>query len=184
MDILNSSPARPAVPQTGFGQVQQPSAFGGLNMSGMGGMGGIGAPIHRSTPSMSSQPPQYSTPLQPQNFFGSGATPLSPTNASFTSASTRPGTTPVAQTKSTPVASANFDDLWSLSLGTGATKSPSANSGTGKSIKDLEREKAMAGLWGGQKPTGGLNSGTGPGANANAFGSFGNSSSGGDDLLL
>ena len=82
-----------------------------------------------------------------------------------------------------------------MSLG-GSGSKPAGGAGTGKSIKDLEREKAMAGLWGGgtgpgQKPSGmGVAMG---GAGAGTFGSFGNmgsttagsgGASGGDDLLL
>jgi epsin len=68
-----------------------------------------------------------------------------------------------------------------MSLGSGSAKpfGTASNTVAGKSIKDLEREKAMTGLWGGQKPAGGAVAG------ADAFGSFGNTTSGGsDDLLL
>lgn len=94
--------------------------------------------------------------------------------------------------------SANFDDLWSLSLGSsaGATKpggtGPAANP---KSIKDLEKEKALAGLWGGAGAGDSSLVNTRGGSSASrhgGFGSFGgaggtSSSSnmgGGDDLLL
>ena len=94
----------------------------------------------------------------------------------------RVNTTSTTQTRTTG-SSANFDDLWSMSLGPTSMKpaGASANTSAGKSIKDLEREKAMSGLWGGQKPAGGAAAGAG------AFGSFasGNSTaSAGDDLLL
>jgi epsin len=84
---------------------------------------------------------------------------------------------------------AKFDDLWSLSLGTGTTRPASAGAG-GKSIKDLEREKATAGLWGGSgsavKPMpfgsmGGARMGSGLGG---ASSSVSNNASGTDDLLL
>lgn len=184
MTMLASSPT-PATtnqPGFGFGQVQQPAAYG-MNAGGSMGMGMGG--MHRPTQSMSAQPPQYASMMQsqPQNLFGGPMKPTSPTNSSF-SPVTRQGTaSPSTQAKAAaPAASANFDDLWSLSLGTGATKPATGAAGSaGKSIKDLEKEKAMAGLWGGQKPSGGSNAGAGAGG----FGSFGNStSSGGDDLLL
>jgi epsin len=182
MDMLGSSPAPAPTnqPAFGFGQVQQPAAYG-MGM-GMGGM-------HRPTQSISAQPPQYASMMQsqPQSLFGGPMKPTSPINSSF-SPSTRHGTaSPSTQAKAAaPAASANFDDLWSLSLGGGTAKPVGGASGAGKSIKDLEKEKAMAGLWGGQKPGGGSNAGAGAGAGAGGFGSFGNStlSGGGDDLLL
>lgn len=80
-----------------------------------------------------------------------------------------------------------FGDLWSMSLG--AEASPRLGGGTGKSIKDLEKEKAMAGLWGNQKPAGARTGTSGVKAPTNAFGSMGGgggalSSGGGDDDLL
>ncbi|GLB38596.1 putative epsin N-terminal homology (ENTH) domain containing protein [Lyophyllum shimeji] len=172
MDLLNSAPARPAASPAVFGQVQQPPAYGGANM---GIIGTGGSTMHRSTPSMSSQfsSPLQAQPLQAQAMFGGSTRPAAPAAA--------PALAPAAQSKST--GGGAFDDLWSMSLGGSAAK-PAAASGASKSIKDLEREKAMAGLWGGgQKPA----PGAGAAAGANAFGSFGTSapaSGGGDDLLL
>ena len=177
-EMLNSTPARPPVDQTGslFGHAQ-PAAFG-MNMTGGMGVGGM----HRSSQSLSSSS-QFSSPIIPQaqvqtpNLFGRAA-PMKPASSTV---SNRLSTVPNPQTKSTTGSNANFDDLWSMSLGSGSTK-PSGvatNTGAGKSIKDLEREKAMSGLWGGQKPAGSTDAGAG------TFGSFGNSTSGGgDDLLL
>ena len=102
-------------------------------------------------------------------------------------------------TSSTPLASGStktgstgggFDDLWSMSLGSAAA-SKSAGVGT-KSIRDLEKEKAQAGIWGAQsqmRPQARASSST---AAAGAFGSFvkpmapssGGESAGADDLLL
>ncbi|KAF8073556.1 hypothetical protein FPV67DRAFT_1666329 [Lyophyllum atratum] len=163
MTLLNSTPsARPAASPAAFGNVQQPPAYGAANM----GMMGTTTSMHRSSPSMSSN---FSTPLQAQPLYGGGS-------RSSTGAPT-PAPAP------TKPAGGAFDDLWSMSLGSGPAK-PAGASGTGKSIKDLEREKANAGLWGGQKPAPAASP---MGAGANAFGSFGNStpaSGGGDDLLL
>ena len=75
--------------------------------------------------------------------------------------------------------SSNFDDLWSLSLGSTSTAVPA---GAGKSIKDLEKEKATAGLWGtGQRTAGNSNI-----PKPVAFGTFTTAqpSGGVDDLLL
>ena len=203
LEMLNSTPpsSRTAVPQPGFGQVQQqPVAFNSFSM-GAGGMG-VGAGLHRSSQSISS-PPQYMSPVQSQTLFGGGggapaapfmamgATPLSSTPAA------RPVGTPItmnvtggglgAPAKAASTGSGGaFDDLWSMSLGAGASSRPAGS--TGKSIKDLEKEKAMAGLWGNQKPVGaGI---LGAKAPTNAFGSMGgggtlsSSGGGGDDNLL
>jgi epsin len=96
------------------------------------------------------------------------------------------GTPAVAASTSvtSPKSSSNFDDLWSISMGANASASkPSASgpAGAGKSIKDLEREKAMAGMWGSAPPAGS--------AGTRAFGTTAASNTGfgtggGDDLLL
>lgn len=88
------------------------------------------------------------------------------------------GTTP-GNAKAT--SSVNFDDLWSMSLGTGSSAAKKAPVTTGaKSIKDLEKEKAQAGIWG--------NSGTAQNKpmGMGLFGatSGGSAGAGGDDLLL
>lgn len=139
---------------------------------GMGAMTG-----HRQTSSISS-PGNFTSPIpqQQQNYF-SGSTPMRPTS-SFSptpaAAAKPPAAAPAAK-------SANFDDLWSLSLGGGSSAGKPA-AGPSKSIKDLEKEKATAGLWGQQKPVGG--------APLPSFGVFGNgappssSTGGNDDLLL
>jgi len=109
------------------------------------------------------------------------ASSLSPTTIASSSAAKPPAT---ASSKSS---SANFDDLWNLSLGGPTSAKPAGGATTGKSIKDLEKEKAMAGLWGGQQPK---PSGGAAGSQQNAFGAFGNaappssSGEGIDDLLF
>jgi len=151
---------------------------------GMGG-GGMGMNIggHRQTPSLSSNPSQFPPQLQPQqaNLFGGGSASMKPTTmgsqTSMSSSSTKPPT-------AAPAKSSNFDDLWSMSLGSGGSSSAKPGAATaGKSIKDLEKEKALAGIWGAQQKSVG---GVAPPA---IFGVFGNavppsSSGGGDDLLL
>lgn len=185
MEMLSSTPIKPVAgnsfvqpaattqraPQT------QPGAavFGGAASSNGYGMGmGMGMGMgHRSSQSQSS----FGSPLQPQQ-SQSMFTAIKPTSPVFSTNSATP-----APPKPNATASANFDDLWSMSLGSSAKLVSTTGTGTtaGKSIKDLEKEKAMAGLWG-QKPAGGSTGG--------AFGSFGgmggatSSSSGGDDLLL
>ncbi|EEB89868.1 hypothetical protein MPER_11990 [Moniliophthora perniciosa FA553] len=89
-----------------------------------------------------------------------------------TSSSTKAPSTGVAAAKHTSKPSANFDDLWTMSLG---SSKPSTPVGAGKSIKDLEKEKASAGLWGstGANP---------PMGNTNSFGAFGGTSMGSGGL--
>ena len=72
--------------------------------------------------------------------------PLVPTGGLMSPSAASP---PAAQQ---PKASANFDDLWSMSLGAGAAKPAAGGSRGGapqKSMKDLEKEKAQASIWGG-----------------------------------
>ena len=204
MDMLNTTSVQTPA-HVGYGQPQQPAGYGGMGMGmggnmGMGGSMGMGGNMsgggmgmmgmnmggHRQTPSVSSNPSQFSSPmpprLQPQqsNLFGGGSASMRPTTmgGSQTSMSNSSATKPPAAAQAK---SANFDDLWSMSLGGGNSSSAKPVAATvGKSIKDLEKEKAQAGIWGGQQKAVG---GAPP-----AFGGFGNaappSTSGGDDLLL
>ena len=183
-----SQPIQPAVtaqPPPGYGA---PLALGGIASNN--------ANAHRPSPSLSQ--PSFgglsglSAPLAPQpqpsqNLFGGAAAPMKPTTLGGASQSSsagfgslgggaaRPGSTPAA---AKPASSANFDDLWSLGLGTSTSKPATPVAGT-KSIQALQKEKAAASIWGqGQsKPQAGPQSGSG---------SFGGASSsgGGDDLLL
>jgi epsin len=128
----------------------------------------------------------------PSSNLWSTSAPLSPTTSVRTSMSTAPITPAAPPPKASPAAppksASNFEDLWSLSLGTSST-TPTVKSGnTGKSIKDLEKEKAQAGIWASSQKPGGAHMGMGSG-----FGNFGGmgtsgvtsaSASGGDDLLL
>ncbi|KAK0459998.1 uncharacterized protein EV420DRAFT_1534391 [Desarmillaria tabescens] len=197
MEMLNSSPTSSAQAarstSTNFMPTSvQPQPIGmGIGSSFNMGMSGSG---HKPSPSLSTS---VSPPLQPQqpktNLFG-GSTVMSPTTAasSFSAVPMRPtppsmsSTTSVSSTTPKPAPSANFDDLWSMTLGGGLGAKPATPvaAGGGKSMKDLEKEKASAGLWGGatSKPPMGTQS----------FGSFGSattpannaSTSGADDLLL
>lgn len=97
-------------------------------------------------------------------------------------------------TKSSAVASTKlgggggFDDLWSMSLGSTAGGKPAGGAGAGtKSIRDLEKEKAQAGIWGVQSQM------RPPASSATSSGGFGSfakpvapsgESAGADDLLL
>ncbi|KAF9533295.1 hypothetical protein CPB83DRAFT_846209 [Crepidotus variabilis] len=193
MDMLGATPVQPA---TGFGQPQQlqQQNLGGF---GMGGGMGMGMGGHRPTSSLSTGSSQFSSPMtaQPaQNMFGGGA-PLRPTMGNSSLSSSAGGFKPATGTApaAAKAGSVNFDDLWNMSLGTSGQAKPAAGPSAGKSIKDLEKEKASAGLWGGQhQKQGSMGMGMGfggaPQKPNNAFGSFGNapppSTGGGDDLLL
>ncbi|CAL1713576.1 unnamed protein product [Somion occarium] len=103
-------------------------------------------------------------------------------------------------TPSTPSVSAKpsssgggFDDIWKMSLGatggSSAAKTSTPPPSQSKSIKDLEREKAQAGIWGGQgqnRPPVGANFGSFGGSTAGASSSAAPPSSGNgiDDLLF
>lgn len=163
MDMLNSTPAAPVAP-TPFASTM-----------GMG-MGMAQAPPRTN---MTSAPPMMyaQQPMAPNYMAGGGmgmfnAAPAAPSSVVRATSS---GSAPK------PASSANFDDLWSMSFG--APAKPAAtntNSAAGKSIKDLEREKAQAGIWGGgAKPPG-----VAPAPAQGGFGNFGSMSGGGDDLLL
>lgn len=133
---------------------------------------------HAARPSMSAAPmPSFTS-------MGSGI--LSPTMSSMSSA-TKPSTPAMSpQPMSKPASTAGaFDDLWSMSLGSSAAPKPAASNaaGTGKkSMLDLQREKAQAGIWG---QTGSANTGFGVGGGVGESSGAGKSAGGGmDDLLL
>ena len=174
MDMLNFAPVSQTATSAGSPFVvpqQQPM---GYNVGANVGMGG-----HRQTPSFSSLPI-----VQTQTIFGGGGAALRPTPVAMGSSFSTPPSAPTNRPSLTPAtkSSSNFDDLWSLSLGS-TTAKPSAGGGaSGKSIKDLEKEKTMAGLWGSggqqQRP------GVGHVAMASQPTAFGSATGGTDDLLL
>jgi epsin len=132
-----------------------------------------------------------STPATAPAFTGMPV--MNPISARSTVASpVTPGTTSSASASiKTGSAGGGFDDLWSMSLGSAASGKHAGGAAAGaKSIRDLEKEKAQAGIWGGQsqmRPQATASSAAG------AFGSFvkpmaassgGESTAGADDLLL
>ncbi|KAF8558256.1 ENTH-domain-containing protein [Imleria badia] len=166
-------------------------------------------PLLTSQAQRATSPPSYNAPLAAitnnrqsqsfsptpaQNTLWTSSQPLSPTTTS-TSASTpatrsstaaasnkAPGTAPPAPAKGL----SGFEDLWSMSLGGPSTGTAAKTPTTGKSIKDLEKERAQAGIWASSQKPGGATASMGLG---NAFGNFGSAKAGettggGDDLLL
>ncbi|KAH6912582.1 epsin-3 [Coprinopsis sp. MPI-PUGE-AT-0042] len=163
MDLLNQQ--RPSSTPLTAQPFAQPAAFGSP-LSG-----------HRPNPSLSGQQSLFGgapvAQAQSQPMFG-GVQPMAPSSmSSFGASAARPGSTPAISTPAAkPANSANFDDLWNLSLGT-TSKPANASTGGAKSIQALQKEKAMANIWGSggaQKPAGSSNAGA--------------SSGGNDDLLL
>lgn len=126
-------------------------------------------------------PAMTASPMVPTNNYMFSSQPLSP--------STSTSRAPAATTTAKPASSGgNFDDLWTMSLGSSSTsvRPASGAPAPAKSMKALEKEKAQAGIWGtGQQarpPMGaGFGSfGTAPASNAPPA----SSGNGLDDLLL
>lgn len=184
-EMLNSTPA-PAQ-----ANMQRPSSTP-LSMQGGPFSSGAAAaptmsPVSRSTIASPTTSSFGSASMGMGMGMGMGGV-MSPTSAAPASAVNRPAmhaaknsfsSTP---SKSTSSGSGGFDDLWSMSLGGGGAAKPAAAGGAigNKSIKDLEKEKAM-GIWGAGKGQGGSKA-----QGSTSFGGLGGtgSTSGGDDLLL
>ncbi|KAI0060369.1 ENTH-domain-containing protein [Artomyces pyxidatus] len=123
MDLLNSSgPAARAQPAA-----QSHSALQYNNVM-------AAATQARPAPSYAASPPPAAAPTL---FSSPAMTPVSPP--------ARSNVTSPSSTTTTKSGGGNFDDLWSMSLG---TSKPAQPSGPAKSIKDLAQEKAQAGIWG------------------------------------
>jgi epsin len=181
MDLLNNTAPRSAsVPAAQpFVQAQPPPAYGAP-------LGGFNAG-HRPAPSLSSQP-AFASPITPQvqpqaqNFFGGAARPTAAPQPSFNAGPVRPGSTPAAAAKP----ASNFDDLWSLGLGSTSKPATPAPVGGTKSIQALQQEKAQASIWG-AKPSGQQQKpqpAQFPSFGAAPASGAGGASSAGDDLLL
>ncbi|KAJ7644679.1 hypothetical protein FB45DRAFT_898450 [Roridomyces roridus] len=190
--LMNANPVVPTpAPMGMFGQQQQQQPRPGMGMgmgSGMGMGGGMAGMGHRantssiSSPPLQPQSPNYTSMQQPAapNYSGVGMTPMSAQGA-------RPGQQQQGAVKPATPASANFDDLWSMSLGS-KPATPAAGGGAAaggkKSIKDLEKEKATAGLWGAKPPAGFNSASIGGSIGMGGMGGSSSSGSGGlDDLL-
>lgn len=86
-------------------------------------------------------------------------------------------TTPVSAVPAKATSGGGFDDLWTMSLGGSKPSTPAASSTTGKTIQDLQREKASQAFWGAGSRT------HKPGSASVGAGQFA-APSGADDLLL
>lgn len=175
-DMLGSAPAAPT---STFGSTQPKPMFGGPAQT----FGSVQSPTamsfgNTSQPmsptALGGRPPMQPTAPSGPNYFAS-APVMSPTTSSSQIRSAGTTNTPSGGASKS---SANFDDLWNMSLGSSSTAKSANNAGgsTGKSIKDLEREKAQATIWGSGGQAGGGFSSAPTGAGGGA--------SGGGDLLF
>ena len=170
MDLLSSTTP------SGSKSVQsvQPQFFGALNTA-------LAAPQLRPSSTPATAPAYAAMPVMSPLSARSAVT--SPVNTGATSSAA--GSSKLGST------GGGFDDLWSMSLGSTATGKPASGAAAGsKSIRDLEKEKAQAGIWGAQsqvRPQAPAST-----AAAGGFGSFvkplapssGGGSADADDLLL
>ncbi|KAI9451109.1 ENTH domain-containing protein [Lactarius psammicola] len=155
---------------------------------------------YRPTPSAQTQPfGAFNTVLTPSSQVRPSSTPVTAPSYAATpamGAARSVVTSPVSAAstslagKSAKTSGGGFDDLWSMSLGSAAASKSSTPAGAGKSIRDLEKEKAQAGIWGAQSQSqgqarppamGGFGSFT---TNATAGSGVGGAPAGADDLLL
>jgi epsin len=129
MDILNATStstsstgaSRPAIPtHTPAASISRPYAASNTSTS----FGGMMAPSAPQT--------------QTQNY---GFQPMSPATRTTTTTSTSTSTTSASKPAT------GFDDLWTMSLASSSTTANKTGA-AGKSIKDLEKEKTLAGIWG------------------------------------
>ena len=152
-------------PTPSFSAVQSPTAMsfgGGSQPLAPTTLGGARPPMQQSM-SASAGP----------NYFASAAPVMAPTTTGTGSQIRTVGVGAAASTGGGAAkASGGFDDLWSMSLGSSSAASakPATGAGTNKTIKDLEREKAQATIWG---------SGKAPASGGGGFGGFSGSSGGG-----
>ncbi|KAG8817721.1 Epsin-3, clathrin recruitment and traffic between the Golgi and endosome [Serendipita sp. 399] len=165
-DLLNATaPASAGVTAPPMVRPNQTSSSLG---SGSGSGMGMNAPLMPTNPMMPSMAYKSAAP----SAFGGQATPTQ---------GGRSTPTPANQSKS----AASFDDLWSSSLsGAGRTAAPVTGGTSGKTIMDLQKEKAQAAFWGPgqgqqqQPKAAGMGSGLG-GATTST-----NANNGLDDLLF
>ncbi|KAF8606797.1 ENTH-domain-containing protein [Ceratobasidium sp. AG-I] len=178
-DMLNSAPA-PAPSNSTFNPMQATPMFGAPTPSFNAiqsptamSFGGVSQPLAPTALGGARPPMQQSMSASAgPNYFASAAPVMSPTTTN-TGSQIRTAAVGAAANMGGGAAKASggFDDLWSMSLGSSSAASakPAAGAGTNKTIKDLEREKAQATIWG---------SGKAP-ASGGGFGGFSGSSGGG-----
>src|SRR6267142_245378 len=136
MDLLatTSSPAMSKPVQS------QPQSFGALNAA-------LAAPSSQVRPSsaLATAPAYAGMPaMTPMLARSAVASPVSTASPSLATTSTKRGGSG---------SGGGFDDLWTMSLGSTGASKPGGGAAGAKSIRDLEKEKAQAGIWGTQNQT-------------------------------
>ncbi|CDO72188.1 hypothetical protein BN946_scf184970.g40 [Trametes cinnabarina] len=133
-------------------------------------------------PPMMASPPPMMTPQAPL------VPTMTPTSPPLRSNVTSPAASSPGTQQKAPAAS--FDDLWSMSLGSSSSaKTHAANAPQQKSIKEIEKEKAQAQIWGSGQSKPPMGSGLGsfagtPASSASNAAPPASSGSGLDDLLF
>ncbi|EMD39644.1 hypothetical protein CERSUDRAFT_111954 [Gelatoporia subvermispora B] len=131
------APAPPYVQQTSF--VAQPTSPPAMGVPSQ--PWSPPAPNYSSPPPPSMQPIFSQPALTPTTLHPTSPPPRNVASPPVVGGVPRPAASTHKSTGST-----NFDDLWSMSLGSSsASKAPAG--GPAKSIKVLEKEKAQAGIW-------------------------------------
>lgn len=174
MDLLAST-SSPATSKP------QPQSFGVLNAA-------LAAPSSQVRPSSTpaTAPAYAGMPAMTPTLARSAVTsPVSTASPSLATTSTKRGGSG---------STGGFDDLWTMSLGAAGTSKPAGGAAGAKSIRDLEKEKAQAGIWGTQNQARPPAAAVGVASSGGGFGSFvksavpsnsgGGAPAGADDLLL
>ncbi len=179
---LSIQPANPSTPKpaasnnAGLFDLLGSTSTAAVSSQPQNRMSSLSSPLRSSPPATTPNYTSMMSPVQPKL--------SNPTRPSYISTS---GVT------AKPAGASTFDDLWTTSLGSigsggkanGANGQP-GGAASGKTIKDLEKEKAMSSLWGSGEAR--MDMGTGQiQAQSPAKPSFnggGGGGGGGDDLLL
>lgn len=144
MAFLTSQPIAAAPPKTMSPPIYQQMATPLAPQSNASLFNMLAPTTTASPPPMAAnRQPSYMAPTATSMFSSPVMAPMS-SNIPRTGSVGPAATTPVAK----PASSGSFDDLWSMSLGTSASKPQAAASGPAKSIQDLQKEKAQAAIWG------------------------------------
>ncbi|KAJ7258748.1 hypothetical protein B0H12DRAFT_1201785 [Mycena haematopus] len=157
-DDFQAAPVQAATPALG--------AFGGMLPPASAPATGAKPSLHdmlkaapaatpAAPPAFGQQPPRagmgmMGTPMGAGIGMGMSAAPIQPSHR-YSGSISSPPFQPQTPNYHCANGARSFDDLWSMSLGSSAAAKPAnpgAGAAGGKSIKDLEKEKATAGLWG------------------------------------
>jgi len=124
-----------------------------------------------------SAPSPSTTAARPPMGYGMGSGMVPSPAPTFAPMKPATPTSPAPAVPGKATSGGGFDDLWTMSLGGSKPSTPAASSTTGKTIQDLQREKASQAFWGAGTRT------HKPGSASIGAGQFA-APSGADDLLL